>query len=488
MSTSQFARPSKTKSLFSQIDSQRPANARTRLGGIEGSQAVTQGQIAGQKKETADVQGQQQQMVVAGQQGRDSTSNLAGFGKAQAVFAEGTPQVAAGVPKFQDAFKSGEVAQTKASITGPSAPTEIVAGPNDKKPVNPQGGIYTSMSIGTVTPGGQNAVNGYGFDAGQAAAGIGTGINARNTEIEEGVIRNADGTVSKIGDIKLGDELSAAYGDASKTLNGYQNQITKGNLGVTPDESDFEMEQAKLAQVLADRQSNVGKLKALYGVGYDSTKYGALDSNVLQGQFNDASVVAKNNIEAKDMAQKEGARVREAYLGENATQVGKLNETKVETEKRIVETDNQLGTLRQQLDNLKTDTSNAAKLARGKITAEIQKLDTARTNDIKRLSGEVGKKRERNKLAGEAGLSDKEAQGLNDYQMTLVRKILELGDLTNSEKPGLDAATYERVKRTWNRKSEITKQADAKASNIPMMENEADPLVWAEKQRAKEGK
>jgi hypothetical protein len=443
MSTSTFTRPNKTKSLFSQIDANRPAAARTKLGGIEASQSVLQNQTAVQGQENKNVQGQQQQMITAGQQGRDSTSNLAGFGKAQAVFAEGNPQVAGGVPKFQDAFKSNEVAQTKASIVGPSNPNEIVAGPNSPNGNFGDGAMSyfnrPGMAIGgPVTPGGQNAKQGYGLDSGQSAVGIGNQINTRTTQKEGEIVRNADGTLSRIGEIKLGDELSTAYGDASKTLEGYQNKITEGNLGAMANESDYEMEQAKLAQVLADRQSNVGKLKALYGVGYDTNKYGALDSNLLQGQFNAAAETAKENIAAKDMAQKEGGRVREAYLDENKAQVGKLDETKAATEKRVVETDKKLSTLKQQLSDLKTNTSNAANAARNKLNAEIEKLETDRKASIKKLEGEVSKKRSRNELAGKIGINDKDAQGLNDYQVTLVQKVLSGVGLTGDERKGID--------------------------------------------------
>lgn len=465
---STFARPNKTKSLFAQVDAGRPAAARIRLGGIEASQSVLQNQTATQGQENKNVQGQQQQMVMAGQQGRDSTSNLAGFNEAQAVFAEGNPQVAASKPKFQDAFNAGQVAQTRASIVGPSNPNEIVAGPNDKNP-NPGAGSMSYFNVpgmtigGPVTPGGQSARQGYGLDSGQAATGIGAGIQARNDQIEQRVIRNADGTLSRIDGVKLGDELNTAYGDASKTLEGYQDKITKGNLGAMANESDYEMEQAKLAQVLADRQSNVGKLKALYGVGYDTNKYGALDSNLLQGQFNAASDTAKDNIAAKDLAQKEGARVREAYLNENATQVGKLNETKADTEKRVVETDKKLGTLKQQLSDLKTDTSNAANVARNKLTAEIGKLESERKASVKKLESEVGKKRTRNELAGRVGITDKEAQGLNDYQVTLIQKVMSGVGLTGDERKGIDEKLLAKAYKTqgWDLEEMNKKSANS---------------------------
>ncbi len=93
-----FQRPNRTKSLFAAIDANRPQYARTKLGGVEGSQSVIQNQTVAQGDENNDVQQQQQAMVTAGEKGRESTSKLAGFGQAKAVFAEGNPQVGTVAP------------------------------------------------------------------------------------------------------------------------------------------------------------------------------------------------------------------------------------------------------------------------------------------------------------------------------------------------------------------------------------------------------
>lgn len=321
---SMFQRPNKTKSLFAQVDAGRPAAARVKLGGVEGSQSVMQNQTMAQGQENKNVQTAQNQVVG---QTSNSVNNL----------------------KMDPALTIAENQTSDASNyskTNPVFATSVAGG----------GGTVRSPTQNT---------SGYekAFVADGTIKKQGDVARAGNEQVLNdvtGKVGEFQTTLSGYDNNALGNRLNSVYDDESKLLKTSEEAMTKGNLGQLADESDYEMEQAQLAQVLADRQSNVGKLKALYGVGYDTNKYGALDSNLLQGQFNDAAVTAKDNIEAKDMAQKEGARVRESYLDQIGTSKTQLDEQKGETAKRVEVIDRDISKAKEALTELQGRTDAAS--------------------------------------------------------------------------------------------------------------------------------
>ena len=419
---SQFGRPNRTKTMFSQIDANRPTYARQKLGGIESSQSVVKHQTAAQNAQNDGVVNKQTEMVRAGQQGRDSVANLSGFVTADSIKTDGQMQLNGPKPVFQTAFTDGQVGQTRASIVGPSDPDVIMS----NAPTQANGMFAPSNFVigNPATPGGQNARSGYGLDAGVQADTIGSEIDNRNSQLEQGVITKADGTISRVGELNLGKELDTAYTGASATLDAYRDKMTKENLGQLADNSAFEDQQTQLAAVLADRESNIGKLSKLYGVGYDSGKYGALDSNILQAQFNDAQEQAGQNLEALDTAEKAGDQTRKSYLEKSKELGTSLNTVKNETQDRVTKIDGELSSLKIKLEKLKTDTSVEAGKAKASIAAQVNQLETARKTQVAQLENDLVGKRERNDLAKKLGISDKESQGLTANQAHAANGIL----------------------------------------------------------------
>lgn len=425
-----YRQPNRTATFFRQVDMNRPAAARQKLGAAQGAQAVLQGQTAAQKQENQNVQNTQTQMTQAGAQGRQDTSNLAGFNTATNVLNEGGKIISGGTPVLQSGFTQGEKGQTRVVISGPARPDAIVGG---SQPASTgMFGHIQPFSLGTPSaPGGSAGKDGYSLSAGQDATKIGADIQARNEAATQGFVKLADGTIARASDINLGEELSTAYGKAADTLGGFEKQMTEGNLGRLGAESEFEQEQADLARVLADRDSNIGKLKSLYGVGYDTGKYGALDSNLLQGQLADAAQESKTNLQNREKARAAGDLVRESYMRESDSQKEQLDKTKEETQKRVTEIDGKLGELKVKLEELKGKAGQEAAEARKKIADEANLLEKQRKDAVARGTASVDKKRSRYQLAGKLGISDKEAQGLSDTTVNAINQLMD-PKLTNS--------------------------------------------------------
>lgn len=437
-----YRQPNRTATFFRQVDANKPAAARQKLGGAMGAQSVLQGQTGAQKQENTGVQQTQQQMQQAGTQGRESTSNFSGLGTATNVLSEGNKIVQGGTPVLQTSFSAAEKAKSNVSTQGP-ARADAVVGKTQNGPSSALGGIYTPVTIGAPNaPGGQAADRGYSLSVGQDANVTGNQIQGRNDAAVSGFNKLTDGTISRAGELKLGEELGAAYDKASGTLRDYEKLATEGNLGRLGAESAFEKEQADLAQVLADRQSNIGKLKSLYGVGYDTGKYGALDSNLLQGQFNEAATDSATNLGNREKARSEGDAIRESYLKESDNQKKMLDTTKEETQKRVTEIDGKLGELKIALEGLKGKVGVEAEKARAAIKTQATALETQRKDAVKTQTAALGGKRTKYELAGKLGISDKEAQKLTDQQVKDLQTIINV-------KPGTDGfyATQDALKR-----------------------------------------
>lgn len=343
-----FQKPSRTKSLFAQVDAGRPAVARQKLGGIESSQSVLKNQTGAQQGENNMVSAAQGQVAANTRQTYDK---LDGFAKVDQRLDSQEKFAAGAVPVF--ASKVGTSATSPVMVTGQAGKQTVTA---------------DNAFAGNVDRD-QKVVQGSNVAAQSSYANEGNALTGMTTE-------------------GLAEELSGAYKTDTMNLDVAQRQMSDGNLGVLANESAFEQEQAQLAQVLADRQSNVGKLRALYGGGYDSSKYGALDSNLLQGQFNDAQVEATSNIEDKKAAQLSGARVRESYLDQVDKSKKQTDEAKGVADKRIGEMSSELARLDGVINKAISDsggrlnTATAALISdRDKLKGDYQKAINAKQNE-----------------------------------------------------------------------------------------------------------
>ena len=82
-------------------------------------------------------------------------------------------------------------------------------------------------------------------------------------------------------------EGANTYGESrNKEINADLAQTNIKNMGDVGTENVVEQDTNAFYKMLIDKDpSNIGLLSNLYGGGYDATKYGAVDSNVLQGIF-----------------------------------------------------------------------------------------------------------------------------------------------------------------------------------------------------------
>ena len=316
-----FSSANRTKSFFSQVDQNRPQAAQQKLGGIMGSQSVLQNSTNAQQGENQKVGEATQAVAKNTTQGY---GNLSEIGKAQG-------HVAA-----QREF-AGQATPVLTTTAAPlSAGTQTRAADN-------------AINTATAVQGNKNTTDKY--------------VNAGNALTDRGNAANGTGLAEK--------QLGETYQTDSDKLRDAQKQMTQGNLGQLAAPSNYELEQQQLAQVLADRQSNVGKLKALYGSGYDSSKFGALDSNLLQGQFNDAQGKAKEGLAGLENAKKGSDRAREQYLNQIDISQGITDKAKTDAEAKIADIGNQINILNDKINNATGD-------AKKKLTETQAQLEQAR--------------------------------------------------------------------------------------------------------------
>lgn len=85
-------------------------------------------------------------------------------------------------------------------------------------------------------------------------------------------------------------------------LRGYQDKLTKENLGQIAGPSTFEQEMLEREQLLASEQGNVGKLAALFG--RSRGKYGALESQIYGKDIEAIEEAAKTGLQEKAEAER----------------------------------------------------------------------------------------------------------------------------------------------------------------------------------------
>ena len=302
-----YRQPNRTKTFFQQVNAGRPAAARQKLGAAEGATSVVKAQAQAQGQENTTVQNQSTQVANIGEQGFD---NLSGFAKVDERLDQGA--------KFVNTPTLGF--RTQVNTTG-QTPTVVGAGTGAAKITGAdQAGVDKTADTEATRSAAYNQELYNEFES------TGKGLTGMTTE-------------------DLTNELGQAYQEGGKQLDAATTAMTEGNLGRLADESAFEREQEQLARVLADRESNIGKLRALYGVGYDTGKYGALDSNILQGQFNELQGQSATALEEKEKVQRAGDKVRQSYLDTVESSKTKLDESKVKAEERITKLGEQLSAM-----------------------------------------------------------------------------------------------------------------------------------------------
>jgi O6-methylguanine-DNA--protein-cysteine methyltransferase len=198
--------------------------------------------------------------------------------------------------------------------------------------------------------------------------------------------------------------------------------------------------------------SNVGLLSMLYGGGYDAGKYGALDSNILQGQLNELRQEAEPALSERESAQNiMGQSVKDFY----STAEGKQKEVIDKYNAEVKETDSlgeasakaktQIQQNIEQLVNARATASTELKkqideklaALRGDLkklnAAEKGKAQSAADKDAKKRSEEAQKKKEadfsakiRNKLGIELS-PGQVAEAMRKYGDGLIDAI-ERGD------------------------------------------------------------
>jgi DNA repair exonuclease SbcCD ATPase subunit len=316
-----FQSANRTKSLFSMIDANRPQAAQQKLGGIMGSQSAVQNTTNAQQGENQKVTEKAQDF---GNIAKNGYSGLSEIGNAQTH-----------VAAQQDFAKQGTPVLTTSAVP-------IAANTQTREADNR---INTQRAVDS----NQKVIDKY--------------ANTGNALTNMDNAANGTGLAEK----QLADSYQADF----DKLHNAEKEMTQGNLGQLAQASPYEIQQQQLAQVLADRQSNIGKLKALYGIGYDSGKFGALDSNLLQGQFNDAQNKAKEGLNALENAKKGGERAREQYFDQADVAKGSIDKAKDEAQTKIGDIKKQIDTLNQQINNA---TGNAKK----KLSETKGQLEQAR--------------------------------------------------------------------------------------------------------------
>lgn len=364
----------RTKTLYAQINSGRPQAARQKLGSVEGSQSVLNAQTNAQQGENSNVTQQTQTVTDTTKKGVENVG-------------------------MAPVFAAGNAAVADAKVVAGQKPVFVTS-------VTGSGGIAAPSVSGRPTP---IVDDGTLKKEGDAAV-------ATNKDLATGIDKSVDtsmGTLSPYHADVLTEDLGKRYDAESDILSASERELTEGNLGLLAPESDFEIQQAQNAQVLAERDSNIGKLRNLYGVGYDSSKYGALDSNLLQGQFNDAAVSSQDALKNKELAQRGGEQVRQAYAENIDKSKGLLSDAKVESEKKITQLSGEVTAVENELAALKARAGTGGTETNAAIAALEKHLAIKRDNLAKLIKTTTDTRGQ----LGKTGLvSDK---GLSQYAQTV---------------------------------------------------------------------
>jgi len=206
--------------------------------------------------------------------------------------AAGTQMVAATTGAQQQATeqvqKTGQEAATNlVTKVAPSQTATVVSGATDKR---------TGLS-------GQNTLTVASGESGDVGAveASGTEINTAIKDITDQINKiNDDITRVNAADRKVLDDEKNRLNTLLQT---YRDKLSKENLGQIAGPSTFETEMSKREKSLATEGQNVGKLRALFGPRFDSSKYGALASQVYGKDLEAIQEAAAAGLEEKQRAE-----------------------------------------------------------------------------------------------------------------------------------------------------------------------------------------
>lgn len=366
-----FSKPNKTSTFFGQVDAGRRQVAGQKEPGIQGAVGTVQNQANAQQAQTGNVQKAQGQMIDS-----TNTKSLSGesLGKAEGL------------------------AQTK--VQG----SENFSGILNNKPVNASNMVVAHGDAVDTNTGKIKSMPTIMNNGREVRGGVNDVLSGMNKQTA-----NAMGQVDAIASDRMAASqdfqnvatptLENATGELGEAYRAQMDQkaleekrLTEGNLGQMGMENAFEVEQAQKAALLAEENNNVGKLASLYGVGYDPTKFGALDSNILQGQLNEGTSQAKQAIGAKQLAQRETAQSRELYANATQEQRAKIDKEKTKVEGRIGELTTQINAIQEQLAQVASETGNAAAKAKAELdkrlkdaSAKVRKVYDEYAEDYQRV-------------------------------------------------------------------------------------------------------
>lgn len=249
-----------------------------------------------QPSRTATFFKQAQAGAEAQKEARETLKKPQALGEAAAA---GTQMVAATTGAQQQATQQVKTAgaDTTAKVgagiatVAPTATSTVYAGtkaPTGSTPREADGAIDTVAEVDTT------------------ATNIKNDIKATTDQINA---INAQIATANTADAKLLQEKKV---ELEKILQDAQDKITKENLGQIAGPSTFETEMAQREKLLAEEGGNIAKLRAIFGPRFDSTKYGALSSQIYGKDLEAIQEEAAAGLEEKarteeraDVAEKE---------------------------------------------------------------------------------------------------------------------------------------------------------------------------------------
>ena len=232
--------------------------------------------------------------------------------------------------------------------------------------------------------------------------------------------------------------INAAQDKGGQLIQDYSQDYDKKKMGELGASSEFEQEAAGIRNLLATapENQNVGILSQLYK-NYDP-RFGALDSNILQGDINDLRAGAKESVDNEKRAGRMSDMTREAYFREADGIKKRLEEAKgqdaSERSRRQSQYDDAIGLRDADIGTLKSiqaeqDTEKgrlvstagdmAKKLTRMEDTPEFQSLQQRENSALALLRS--SKKRAGSKQRAESARADQELK-----QIALEKNALKM--------------------------------------------------------------
>jgi hypothetical protein len=336
-----FSKPNKTSTFFGQVNAGRKQTAGQQIPQVQGAIGTVQNQTQAQKDASGKVNQAGNQMVAS----TDTSKFGSGMGKLDNL---GNTKVG-NVPTFNTSVIAPQLKVVGGDAQGGEITKNAQITDASGRVVTDKANLISSAEQENAS--GQAAIDAAIKASSDAAAAFASGIPGATTAAT--------------------DALSTNYQAQQAQKEAEAKRVSENNLGQLGLESADERAQAEKAALLAEKGSNAGKLAALYGVGYDVNKFGALDSNIMQGQLNEAQSNAQAALAGKEMAGREAASTRETYLNLNKGELGKINAEKTRIDGVIADKTKNVQAISEQLAKLASDTSAAGVAAKEQLTKSL---------------------------------------------------------------------------------------------------------------------